>query len=269
MLLTTVRQAAGLLILLGLIASAIVIFSPAGPPAQPVRAQTSAPTVGDTAVNDGRLLYIQNCAACHGAHGEGSPVAPALTDDGPAALDFYMRTGRMPLARLGTPSQDQTPNLTPAQIAAITVYTSGFSHGPQIPTVVADTSAVGRGWYLYINNCAACHGAAGAGGSVGAGVTAPALSRADALTVAEAMLIGPGAMPRFSFAPHDVNAIAGYVAHLQTEPPAGGVPVSGAGPVPEGLIAAVAGLAVLVVITKWIGRPIERDAETGPREPPT
>src|SRR3954463_7501247 len=134
--------------------------------------------VSGNAVEDGRLLYIQNCASCHGNAGEGSTqgntVIPPLTNAGPAGLDFYMRTGRMPLARLGLPSYEQPPTLTQDQIAAVIQYASAFSQGPQIPTVTngADLS---RGWQMYVNNCAACHGAAADGGSVGAGIAAPSL----------------------------------------------------------------------------------------------
>src|SRR3954471_11429583 len=104
--------------------------------------------VSGNAVEDGRLLYIQNCASCHGNTGEGSAQAntyvPPLTNAGPAGLDFYMRTGRMPLARLGAPSYDQPPTLTQEQIAAIIEYASTFSQGPAIPTVT-DGTDLGRG----------------------------------------------------------------------------------------------------------------------------
>jgi ubiquinol-cytochrome c reductase cytochrome c subunit len=247
-----VRVAAGLLILVALCIAAFVLAFVPGAGAPAARAQ-----VNSNSVEDGRLLYVQNCASCHGNAGEGSSQAntqvPPLTNAGPAALDFYMRTGRMPLARLGLPAYEQPPTLTEDQIAAIIEYASAFSQGPEIPTVT-DGTDLGRGWQMYVNNCAACHGAAGEGGSVGPGVTAPGLHNRDGTTIAEAMLIGPGAMPKFQFAQADADNIVSYIHSLDNAPAPGGFPLTGSGPVPEGLVAAIAGLGVMIVITRWVAR---------------
>jgi ubiquinol-cytochrome c reductase cytochrome c subunit len=213
-----------------------------------VRAQVKA-----NDVEDGRLLYVQTCASCHGDAGQGTSAAPALTNSGPAALDFYMRTGRMPLGRLGTPPQEQPPTLSAAQIAAITAYASSFSQGPQIPAVTTGAD-LSRGWQLYVNNCAACHGASGDGGSVGAGMNAPSLLHIDPVGIAEAMLIGPGPMPKFNLPQDQVNAIASYVESLRNPVAPGGFPLSGSGPVPEGIIAALFGVVLLIVIARWVAR---------------
>jgi ubiquinol-cytochrome c reductase cytochrome c subunit len=208
--------------------------------------------VSSDAVADGRLLYIQNCSSCHGAMGEGSSVAPSLANSGPAGLDFYMRTGRMPLARLGTTGVGQTPVLSPEEIAAIIEYASAFSQGPAIPTVSTSTD-LSHGWNLYVNNCAACHGVAGGGGSVGAGIAAPPLTGRDPQTIAEAMIVGPGPMPEFAFSQDDQDAIVAYVESLNTPAAPGAFPLSD-GPVVEGAVAAVLGVAALVAISRWVAR---------------
>src|SRR3954454_7120644 len=189
------------MVLVALCLAALGIFLAPGSAAPAVHAQTT-----NNSVEDGRLLYLQNCASCHGTVGEGTSIAPPLASAGPAGLDFYMRTGRMPLGRPGTPDTEQPRVLTDAQIAAITQYASGFSKGPQIPSVTTGAD-LSRGWQLYVNNCAACHGAAADGGSVGAGVMAPTLHDRDPTTVAEAVIIGPGAMPKFNFAQPDLDAL--------------------------------------------------------------
>ena len=242
------RVAAGLLLLaaLGLIGFGLLVAPGQLTPA--AHAQVSS-----NAVEDGRLLYLQNCASCHGGSGEGSAVAPALASSGRAGLDFYMRTGRMPLGRVGTPAWEQPPLLNEDQIEAIIQYASQFSQGPEIPSVTTGAD-LSHGWELYVNNCAACHGAAGDGGSVGAGVTAPSLRNRDALTVAEAMVVGPGAMPRFDLPQDDLNAIASYVDSLNTPPAPGGFPLSGSGPVVEGALAAILGVAAMIAITRWVAR---------------
>ena len=164
-----------------------------------------------------------------------------------------MRTGRMPLANPSAPQYEQTPLLSPAQIAAIITYASSFSNGPQIPTVTTGAD-LSRGWNLYVNNCAACHGAAAQGGSVGAGINAPNLHGTDQLTIAEAMLVGPGAMPKFTFAQADQDAVVAYVESLNTPAAPGAFPLSGGGPFVEGAVAAVLGVAALIAITMWVAR---------------
>jgi ubiquinol-cytochrome c reductase cytochrome c subunit len=47
----------------------------------------------------GRTLYDTHCTSCHGVNGEGiADRGPPLLNEGPAAVDFVLRTGRMPMA---------------------------------------------------------------------------------------------------------------------------------------------------------------------------
>ena len=62
-------------------------------PATPSGAQT------DEARN--RALYEANCSTCHGLDAAGTTNGPSLVTVGPAAVDFMLRTGRMPLANPG------------------------------------------------------------------------------------------------------------------------------------------------------------------------
>lgn len=219
----------------------------------PAGSAAAANQVSSTAVEDGRQLYLQSCASCHGTTGDGSNVAPSLRKAGAAAADFYLRTGRMPLGQLDVPSwQQQRTPLTPTQIQQLVAYVASISNGPAIPNVVVSAGDLHRGWQLFVNNCAACHSLSGSGGSIGSNLSAPSLHRADALTVAEAVLIGPGAMPQFSFSQDDVNAIAAYVQYLDNVPNPGGLSMGGEGPVPEGLIAGVLGLGLLIAVTRWV-----------------
>jgi quinol---cytochrome-c reductase cytochrome c subunit len=250
------RGLAGLLVLAVLAAAAVLVTAQAlsgHAQASSGSSGTATPSqVSSTAVEDGRQLFLSDCASCHGTNGQGSNVAPTLQNAGPATVDFYLRTGRMPLGQLGVPSwqQERSP-LTSAQIQALEAYLGTVGSGPAIPNVVASAGDLHRGWELFINNCAACHSATGSGGSIGTNLSAPPLSRADAQTVAEAVLIGPGAMPRFSFSQADVNALAAYVEYLHNTPDPGGISV-GVGPVPEGLLAGVLGLGLLILVTRWV-----------------
>ena len=58
---------------------------------EPSRAQTDQQA-------QGQALYEANCSTCHGLQGEGTANGPSLQNAGPAAVDFMLSTGRMPLA---------------------------------------------------------------------------------------------------------------------------------------------------------------------------
>jgi ubiquinol-cytochrome c reductase cytochrome c subunit len=203
----------------------------------------------------GAELYLQNCASCHGPQGEGAAAGPSLVGVGAASADFYLRTGRMPL---GAPDQRPIRQELVARIEA-------FGPGPAIPQV-REGGDLHRGWSLYQANCAACHGASGAGNAVGGGAAAYGLAHSTDTQIAEAMLIGPGVMPRFDFPTEDRDAIVAYVEFLQSAPSPGGAAIGGFGPVSEGFIAVVLGLVFVVIAVKVVGRgtgPSDEAQETG------
>src|ERR1700694_533795 len=55
--------------------------------------------------SQGKVLFIYNCSTCHGTNAVGSVRSPNLVGLGPATVDFWVSTGRMPLA---TPSSQAT-----------------------------------------------------------------------------------------------------------------------------------------------------------------
>ncbi len=201
----------------------------------------------------GRELFLSTCASCHGPDGRGGIDGPSLESSGPAAWDFYLRTGRMPLSAPGQPADRQGVTLTQDEIDSLVAYGATIGRGPAIPDLVVDAASVQRGRDLFVNTCAACHGATAGGGSVGPGVFAPALVGEDRVTVGEAVRIGPGAMPPFDWTDGQLSDVAAYLGWLATAPSPGGLSTGGQGPVPEGLIAVVIGLGALVVVARWIG----------------
>jgi ubiquinol-cytochrome c reductase cytochrome c subunit len=220
-----------------------------GRPGPAAGAEASAQVTQDAA-----SLYLQNCASCHGAQGEGATTGPRLVGVGAASMDFYLRTGRMPLGAPGQRPQRQRPIFDDAEIRALTDYVVSFGgDGPAIPQVRAGGD-VRRGWELYVANCAACHAATGAGNAVGGGNVAVGLGQATDTQIAEAMLIGPGVMPRFALEDADRDAIIGYINFLRQAPSPGGAPIGGFGPVAEGFISVVVGLTALVLVAMFVGR---------------
>ncbi len=242
------RALGGVIALLVVVGLTLLLVGTGSIPGATPPAGGTVAAVGQT----GQSLYLQSCATCHGAQGQGTASGPALTDAGAAAADFMLSTGRMPLAAPGVQPVRKPQPLTNAQVEALVAYVASLGHGPDIPTVVVDDDQLASGARLYLNSCAACHGAQGQGDAIGGGSVAPPLDQATAVQVAEAMTTGPGAMPVFSFDASDTNAIATYVQYLRGAPTPGGLPLSG-GTVAEGLLAVFVGLGVLI----WVVRRIE------------
>ncbi len=212
-------------------------------------------------------MFEQSCAACHGMQGQGTANGPAIANRGAADVDFVLRTGRMPLAAPNLPMVRHTPVFDDAQIRAIVAYVASLGQGPPIPNVTTTGADLAHGRSLFIENCAACHAATGAGDAVGGGFVAPALNQADPTTVGEAMRVGPGAMPVFGpqlFSAKDVNDIAAYIQYLQQTPSPAGIQLAGVGPVAEGFVAALVGLGLLLIVVRFIGRRTATEPATAP-----
>jgi len=229
----------------------------AAPAAARVRAQTAQGTL-----DAGRLLYLQSCASCHGVDPAGPsnyPTVPSLKGvGGAAAVDWVLRTGRMPWrSTVGPAITRGKPKFNQSDARAIALYVGTAVGDTDIPTVDPGQGDEIRGRGLYAAACAACHGMNGAGAALGGSNIAPSLQDVAPLDVAEAMKIGPGVMPVFQGGVYNgdgVNSIAAYVQGLKTgKDDVGGAPIGGKGPVPEGFVAWVVGLGALILASRWIG----------------
>lgn len=228
--------------------------TPTASPAPAVTAASSAPRDPDR----GSMLYLQSCASCHGQQGEGSQRGPSLVGVGAASVDFQLGTGRMPPTGERYQPEHRKPAFSAQEINALVRHVTTFGGGgPPVPQVGAGDVRAGR--ELFIANCAACHSATGFGGALTNGRIAPPLDRATPTQVAEAIRVGPGLMPAFPdtvLDERDVNAIAAYVDVLQNdrgELDRGGVSLWRIGPIPEGIVAWVLGLALIVLAARRLG----------------
>jgi ubiquinol-cytochrome c reductase cytochrome c subunit len=207
-------------------------------------------------VEEGRALFKTGCSSCHGFAGKGvKGQAPSLVGAGEAAADFYLRTGRMPLAQVGDEPLRGEPRYDDAEIRALDAYVGSLGEGPEIPRVEPAEGSVSEGMEMFTDSCAGCHGIGGKGG-VAIGGYAPPLGEATPTQVGEAIRVGPYLMPRFSAAqitPAQVNSIARYVELTQEPEDAGGFGIGHIGPVPEGLVAWLAALAALLLVARLIG----------------
>ncbi|MGH3112020.1 MAG: c-type cytochrome, partial [Gaiellaceae bacterium] len=154
----------------------------------------TAPSAGAQSselVEEGRSLYAEDCISCHGPLGEGvlpaqphqgaggvTGTGPSLLGVGPASVDFYLSTGRMPLRDPTEPPRRDEPEYDRSQIEALIAYVASLGPGGEpIPEVEPESGDVGRGLELFTTSCAGCHQVVAEGGIV-TGAVAPALYEA-------------------------------------------------------------------------------------------
>ena len=221
----------------------------------------------------GQHLYLRDCAWCHGNRGGGTSNGPDIVTgtNGPAALDFMLSTGRMPLDKPTDPTIHRDSAYTTEEAADIIAFVEGFgTAGPSIPSLQWQDADLSLGNELYQDNCAACHSTTGVGGSLTAGgvsdgegrfseesgIVAPPLYGVSALETAEAIRVGPGTMPVFSedtFDQGELDAIVRYVMYLQDPADPGGAGIGRIGPVAEGAVGWIIGIGVLILLVRWVG----------------
>lgn len=223
------------------IASSIVV-------SEPVQAETAQ-------WEQGGNLFAVNCSSCHGLSGEGTLDGPSLLGVGPAAVDFQLSTGRMPLSDPSQQPARQAPKFSPEQIDSLVAYVTSFAPGgAAIPPVDANKGDLSQGMKVFVNTCASCHGGGATGDSVGGGQIAPSLYDATPLQIGEAIRTGPGVMPQFgseTITDQQLNDISAYLLSLrtnETDVSRGGVQLGRVGPVAEGFVALVIGLGILTLV---------------------
>lgn len=203
----------------------------------------------------GRELFQEGCAGCHGFDAKGiEGRGPSLIGAGEMAADFYLRTGRMPLGRVGSEPLRAPPAFPEDEIEALVAYVGSLG-GPAIPEVDPERGDLAEGLRLFNDSCAGCHATTGKGG-VAIGAYAPPLGEATPTQVGEAIRIGPHLMPRFSerlIDEGEVDSIARYVQLTQNPEDRGGWGIGHIGPVPEGLIAWFIAIAALLIVARLLG----------------
>jgi ubiquinol-cytochrome c reductase cytochrome c subunit len=204
---------------------------------------------------EGYNLYQESCASCHGLSLRGTRgVAPSLIGVGPGPVDFYLSTGRMPLARPRLEPERGAPLYNRQQIGALIAYISRFG-GPAAPTTDPSQGTLSVGLHEFTLHCAGCHQSVARGGLT-VGAVVPALDRATPQQVAEAVRMGPYVMPRFDakeINQHELDSIARYIQWTHKPDNAGGWGIYNLGPVPEGMVAWFLGLLALVIVARLIG----------------
>jgi ubiquinol-cytochrome c reductase cytochrome c subunit len=234
-----------------------------------VPAASAAPSV-----KQGEHLYGRYCVSCHGMNGSGvhpsrqigagpgraqtqqHAVAPPLRGVGARAADFYLRTGYMPLQKIGLQPRRSTVIFGEQQLRSLIAYVASLGGGPPIPQPHPERGNISLGQHLFTDNCAGCHQVMAEGGYV-TGAVPPALENATAVQVAEAVRIGPNVMPTFSrnqISPHELDSIIRYVEYTKNPDDRGGWAIGHLGPLPEGLVTWFIAALALVVTCLMIGK---------------
>jgi ubiquinol-cytochrome c reductase cytochrome c subunit len=215
----------------------------------------AALVLAPSAAADGRQLYLEGCASCHGLDARGiEGRGPDLHGAGGAAADFYLSTGRMPLAEPTDQPLRSDPAYPRGEIDQLVAYIGSLG-GPPVPDVHPEQGSVRHGLELFSENCAGCHHMTGAGGIV-TNVVAPSIWHATPTQVAEAIRVGPYVMPHFGPRQIDdaeLNSLVSYVELTKNPDDRGGWALGHVGPVPEGMVAWLLAGAALVLVARLIG----------------
>jgi quinol---cytochrome-c reductase cytochrome c subunit len=245
--------AIALLLLLGLILTGVAYSTFA--PKQADAASTAA-----SSVEEGKKLFLANCATCHGLQAQGTKVGPSLAGVGAASVDFQVGTGRMPLAAPNVQAPRAKVRFNEDEIAALAAYVASLAPGPPVPDAEYSSGKggdVAKGAELFRVNCAMCHNFAGSGGALTRGKYAPSLRNVEGKHIYEAMVTGPQSMPVFNdqnISPEAKNDVVAYLHAVDEQENVGGMALGNLGPVSEGLFAWVFGLGIMIGFAVWLGR---------------
>ncbi len=228
-------------------------------------------------------LYAIQCGGCHGVDGRGGRtiaglVAPALRPDLNERLTIayarmVMATGRMPPAGDPADNRIREVTLTPEQRRDILLFmTERFELEGDVEE--PPEGDVAEGLRVYAANCAACHGASGAGGVAGGGAWTPRVNDVTAQTLADAVRTGPFQMPRFDteqITDAEIGDMAAFLADVEEH---GGTLLFPGELNPVFASGFGAGLAavILVMLAVIAGKPTlfpDADADADPADAPT
>lgn len=219
----------------------------------------AAAGVSAASVEEGRALFLKNCATCHGLNAEGTSDGPSLVGVGAAAVDFQVATGRMPAAVTGAQVEAKRTEFNRQEIRSLGAYVASLGPGPSIPTdeeLDFSGADIAVGGEIYRTNCAMCHNYAGSGGALTRGKYAPPLGGVSPKHMYEAMLTGPQSMPVFgddTITPDDKKAVIAFLKTTEKDPSPGGAGLGKIGPVSEGAVGWLVGLGGLIACAVWLG----------------
>jgi ubiquinol-cytochrome c reductase cytochrome c subunit len=203
----------------------------------------------ETGAPEGKTIFLQNCAVCHGDKGQGQSAVVSIA--GPCIQAVHNRGEVMTAMEVG-PGHMPTfvYTLSLSQMQAVADYVT-----QQLAVIPLSGGNLAEGGELFRENCAPCHRTAVRGGALAfAGTNAPALTNLSPAIIAGAIRWGPGPMPAFPpsvLSDRQVASIVDYIRYVQHPPSPGGNSLNWYGPVAEGFAGWII-IGVLIVVTGWI-----------------
>jgi ubiquinol-cytochrome c reductase cytochrome c subunit len=241
-----------LIFALGAVGGLYSLFAPTGQ-------ASAADDPSSLQIQEGKGLFVTSCSSCHGLNAEGTSDGPGIAGLGPAAVDFQVGTGRMPLKNKQAEAPRKPQSFTEPETAAIAAYVASLQPGGApipSPAQYATDGDLQEGGEIFRTNCASCHNFIGKGGALTRGKYAPNLTGTDPKRIYEAMLTGPEAMPVFSdgaLTPDQKKDVITYVKNIAAEPDPGGYAAGRIGPVTEGLLMWTVVIGALIGAAVWLG----------------
>jgi mono/diheme cytochrome c family protein len=190
--------------------------------AQAVAAKSKNASAGD-AQNGNRVFASAGCAACHGADGKGTTLAPPIAPPPLPLADLihYVRqpSGKMPPVAASVVSDEQLANVYAFLRSVAPASSAGSSAAPASgnPT---------KGKQLFTaDGCYECHNDKGVGAGTGPRIGPPPLSLPSFLRYVRAP---SGNMPPYTvkvISDQDLADIYEYLQSLPAPPPASSIPL--------------------------------------------
>jgi mono/diheme cytochrome c family protein len=131
-------------------------------------------------LQQGREVFVQFCAACHGEHGDGKPASglklkPPAMDLTAFKLSDSLIHRALEQGVLGT-GMAAWKSLPPDQLSAVAVYTATLGRDDELSPqarLAPDRALQEAGRRVYVVHCARCHGEDGKGDGSDASLLKP------------------------------------------------------------------------------------------------
>lgn len=126
------------------------------------RLAEAADETGKEAVSEGRRIYQEQCATCHGSQGEGGVGLPLnskeLLENTPDSVLFSIIRSGVPMTQMPAWSIDYGGPLTDQDVRHVVAFIRAWE--PTAPLIQAEvfTPTAERGLLLFNTTCATCHG---------------------------------------------------------------------------------------------------------------
>ena len=193
----------------------------------------------------------------------GTDRAPNLQGVGPATVDFWVSTGRMPLADATAQPIQKPPRFDRTKTLQIVAFVSslaptGADYPSGIPQVDLGAGNLVEGNTLFVLNCAGCHTITGAGDALADGYVGAVAAQDRAAPDRRSHPHRADATCRTSGRDNLTNQQVADIVRYVTGPIQhpdnhGGLGLGGIGPVAEGFVGLLFGVGALMLVAFWLG----------------